>query len=454
MKRFHLNVLFIVTIVTGTFGAEFQKIDDGQPHGDPPYLLEEGWTPLIPGNNLDGWQYRNSERKGWGATQGVFWGGPENPTQLIAHPNPGDRIINTITQFKPVPSDLYTTEKFGDVELYLEFLCSDKTNSGVYLQGLYEVQIWDSYNRDQEHIQDICGTIYDYDRQVDNEYAGAVAPRVRAERPTGQWQSYHIWFQAPRFDSDGNKISNAKFLRVLHNGVLIHENVERAEPTRACMKLAEAPKNPLMLQGDHGPIAFRNVFIRPLRESALSITQSAEDEELREIRKPDVVFVPTPNDVIDKMLELAKVTKDSLVYDLGCGDGRIVVAAAKKYGCRGVGYDIDPKRVKEARENVRKNGVGHLVRIEQKDIFTLDLSGADVITLYLLPDLNVKLIPQLEKLKSGSRIVSHDFNMKGVKPDQVVEMSLKRDDKDHDEYYDYGDHTIYLWTVPLNKEEE
>lgn len=160
-------------------------------------------------------------------------------------------------------------------------------------------------------------------------------------------------------------------------------------------------------------------------------------------RRPDVIFVPTPQGVVDKMLELAQVTKDDLVYDLGCGDGRIVVTAAKRFGCKAVGFDIDPQRIKESQENVEKNAVGDLVRIEQRDIFTLDLSKANVITLYLLPELNVKLIPQLEKLKPGSRIVSHDFDMEGVKPDQVVEVTS--DDA-------YGEHTVYLWTTPLKKE--
>jgi precorrin-6B methylase 2 len=161
-------------------------------------------------------------------------------------------------------------------------------------------------------------------------------------------------------------------------------------------------------------------------------------------REPDVIFVPTPQVAVDKMLELAEVTKDDLVYDLGCGNGIIVVTAAKRYGCKAVGYDIDPKRVKESLANVEKNNVGHLVRIEQRDIFTLDLSKANVITLYLLPELNVKLIPQLKKLKPGSRIVSHDFDMRGVKPDKVVEVNS--DD-------DYDRHTIYLWTTPLKMED-
>ncbi len=167
-------------------------------------------------------------------------------------------------------------------------------------------------------------------------------------------------------------------------------------------------------------------------------------EPAQEPKRPDVIFVPTPQEVVDKMLELAQVTKDDVVYDLGCGDGRIVVTAAKKFGCKAFGFDVDPERIQESKENVEKNGVGNLATIEQKDIFTLDLSKANVITLYLLPSLNVKLIPQLEKLKPGSRIVSHDFDMRGVTPDKVVTV---------DGDGGYG-HQVYLWTAPLKKEAE
>lgn len=177
--------------------------------------------------------------------------------------------------------------------------------------------------------------------------------------------------------------------------------------------------------------------------TAPSLAQEDAARKTDESREPDVVYVPTPPHVVEKMLELAEVTKDDLVYDLGCGDGRIVIAAAKKHGCRAVGFDIDPERIKEARENVRKNGVEDLVRIEQRDIFELDLSEANVVTLYLLPSLNVKLIPQLEKLKPGSRIVSHNFDMDGVEPDQVVKVQPEN-----------GGSTrlVYLWTAPLKKE--
>jgi SAM-dependent methyltransferase len=162
------------------------------------------------------------------------------------------------------------------------------------------------------------------------------------------------------------------------------------------------------------------------------------------VRRPDIHYVPTPHEVVAKMLELAAVGERDVVYDLGCGDGRIVIAAAKKYGARGVGYDIDPRRVAEARANAKAAGVAHLVSIEEADIFTLDLSGASVITLYLFPDLNVRLIPQLEKLAPGSRIVSHDFDMKGVSPDVYLEM-------DAPDVSGNGMrlHRIYGWTAPI-----
>ena len=157
-------------------------------------------------------------------------------------------------------------------------------------------------------------------------------------------------------------------------------------------------------------------------------------------KKPDVIFVPTPQAVVDKMLELAEVDDKDVLYDLGCGNGIIVVSAAKK-GANATGFDVDPQRIKESQDNIRKNQVGDRAKVEQKDIFTLDLSKANVVTLYLLPSLNVKLIPQLEKLKPGSKIVSHDFDMKGVKPKQVVKVKGP-----------VREHTVYLWETPLEKE--
>lgn len=155
-------------------------------------------------------------------------------------------------------------------------------------------------------------------------------------------------------------------------------------------------------------------------------------------REPDVVYVPTPQHVVERMLDLAKVDQDDLVYDLGCGDGRILVTAAAQYGARGYGVDIDPQRVAQARANVKKHGVEKLVTIEQGDAFKVDLRKATVVTLYLLPSLNVKLLPQLRKLRPGVSVVSHDFDIAGVDPDQVE--TLESGGKTH---------YIYLFTTPL-----
>jgi SAM-dependent methyltransferase len=159
-------------------------------------------------------------------------------------------------------------------------------------------------------------------------------------------------------------------------------------------------------------------------------------------RTADVVYVATPHDVVVKMLDVAGVTKDDMVYDLGCGDGRIVIMAARRHGCRGVGFDIAVARVEESRRNARRRKVEHLVKIEQQDIFELDLTPASVVTLYLLPEMNAKLVPQLRKLRPGSRIVAHDFGINGVEPDEAITMTSKEDGVEH---------RILLWTAPLKK---
>lgn len=186
--------------------------------------------------------------------------------------------------------------------------------------------------------------------------------------------------------------------------------------------------------------------------TAAAEKKAAPAAETKPSKTPDVVYVPTPQVVVDKMLELAGVKAGDVVYDLGCGDGRIVVTAAKKFGVKAIGYDIDPQRVKEARENVKKAGVEHLVRIEEADVFTLDLTGASVITLYLLPALNVRLMPQLAKLKPGSRIVSHNFDMRGAKPVSTTPVQVQPGDSENNFFEEDGIHTVYKWIVPWEAE--
>ena len=189
-----------------------------------------------------------------------------------------------------------------------------------------------------------------------------------------------------------------------------------------------------------------NRLIRVVAIAACLIVNAAPAREVRPqaqtVRTPDVVYVGTPYDVVSAMLKLARIKKDDLVYDLGCGDGRMIVLAAKRYGCRGIGYDIDPERVSAAVANVKRNKVEQLVKIVQADLFTLDFKDADVLSLYLLPDINEKLVPQFEKLKPGSRLVFHDYGLEGFKPDRTTYIISNEDN---------AGHTIYLYTTPLNR---
>ncbi len=178
--------------------------------------------------------------------------------------------------------------------------------------------------------------------------------------------------------------------------------------------------------------------------AALSqVASSAEKATEAPRRTPDCVYVGTPSDVVAKMLEMAKITKEDVVCDPGCGDGRMVIAAAKRYGCRGIGYEIDPKLAAEARKLVQKRKVEDLVKIEEKDIFTVDYRGNSVIVMYLLPDMIVKLIPQFEKLKPGSRIVAHDYPIRDIAPNTKIDFHSNEDNVEH---------TLYSYTVPLKKE--
>jgi predicted O-methyltransferase YrrM len=165
------------------------------------------------------------------------------------------------------------------------------------------------------------------------------------------------------------------------------------------------------------------------------VAPSSAQQAAAPLRSPDVIFVPTPQEVVDAMLKMAKVGPNDVIYDLGSGDGRTPITAAKTYKARGVGIDIDPQRIREANENLKTAGVGDRVRFLNQDLFTADISEATVVTLYLLPSLNLKLIPKLNKeLKPGTRVVSHAFDMGDIKPEQTQNVNGR---------------TIYMWTVPI-----
>jgi predicted RNA methylase len=182
-------------------------------------------------------------------------------------------------------------------------------------------------------------------------------------------------------------------------------------------------------------------FVLPLAivVTMVAAPASAQQATPAPLRSPDVIFVPTPQEVVDAMLKLAKVTKNDVIYDLGSGDGRIPITAAKTYGARGVGIDIDPQRIKEATENLKTAGVGDRVKFLNQDLFTTDISEATVVSLYLLPSLNVKLIPKLNKeLKPGTRVVSHAFDMSADGVDRKPRETLNVNGR-----------AVYFWTIPI-----
>jgi len=155
---------------------------------------------------------------------------------------------------------------------------------------------------------------------------------------------------------------------------------------------------------------------------------------------PEVPYVPTPENVVDKMLELSQITGSDIVYDLGCGDGRIVITAAQRYGAKGIGIDIDPQRISESRENAEKAEVAERVTFHEMDLFEADISQASVVTLYLLTYVNLKLRPKLfDEIRPGTRIVSHNYGMDEWKPDYYTEVPGRWDS-----------HKVYYWVMPAN----
>jgi hypothetical protein len=228
---------------------------------------------LIPGRSADepGWIDLSPETKGlevWNKPTGEwFLAGTvaldtANPKMLAAEP--GKEIL--VNGPKGRTNNLVSSQKFTDVEVRLDFMIPKASNSGVKLMGLYEIQIFDSYDKKKLTGAD-CGGIYPRAEQKPKYHHidDGVPPRVNACRPAGQWQTLDIVFQAPRFDKDGKKVASARFVKVLLNGQVIHENEEVKAPTGSAWRLKkELASGPLLLQADHGPVAFRNIRVRPL----------------------------------------------------------------------------------------------------------------------------------------------------------------------------------------------
>lgn len=209
---------------------------------------------VLTGNDLSAWR----EPLGQWQVAGEVKPGGDDGRLLVSEPGQGV-IVNGPTGRT---GNLLSKQEHGDVQLHVEFTVPKGSNSGVYLQARYEIQVFDSFGVEHPKYSD-CGGIYQ--RWRDGQGFEGHAPRVNASLAPGQWQTFDILFRAPRFDATGAKKENARFVKVVYNGKVIHENVELTGPTRAATYGDEKPAGPLMLQGDHGPVAYRNLTIKPLR---------------------------------------------------------------------------------------------------------------------------------------------------------------------------------------------
>ncbi len=227
----------------------------------PTWAEERDWIVLSGANGLEAWR---GPTNGWSLAESVALDA-QNPRLLTAKPGTGILVNGP----KGRARNLVSKQNFTDVEVHVEFLIPKGSNSGVKLEGLYEIQILDSYGVKTPTAND-CGGIYPRaeDKPKYHHIDKGTPPRTNAARPAGEWQTLDIIFQAPRFDADSKKIANARFVKVVLNGTLIHENVEVATPTGSAWVKPEIPTGPLLLQGDHGPVAFREVRVRPYQGGA------------------------------------------------------------------------------------------------------------------------------------------------------------------------------------------
>ena len=212
---------------------------------------------LFNGRDLSGWKKPIGD---WQIAHSVSLDSANNKKFAI-EPGPGVLVNGP----KGTTSNLLTEMEHGDVEAHVEFVVPKASNSGVYFMGRYEIQVLDSWGVKQLKYGD-CGGVYGSCSDPKPDFKGR-PPSVNASKPPGEWQTFDIIFRAPRFDANGKKTENAKFIKVVHNGTVIHENVEVPRPTCAAHWLDEKPKGPLMLQGDHGPVAYRNLTLKLLTDA-------------------------------------------------------------------------------------------------------------------------------------------------------------------------------------------
>lgn len=210
---------------------------------------------LIDGRDLAAWRTPTGT---WTNASAVSLD-PDNPRRFAIKPGQGTLVNGADGS----TVDLVSKQEFGDAEVHVEFCIPKQSNSGVYLMGRYEVQIYDSYGVAKDAYAGLeCGGIYP--RWIGEKNVDGTSPSVNVSKAPGEWQTFDIVFRAPRFDPYGKKTEDARFVKVVHNGKVIHENVVLRGPTRATLAEDEKPAGPLRLQGDHGPVAYRNVYLRPL----------------------------------------------------------------------------------------------------------------------------------------------------------------------------------------------
>ena len=239
LNSFHLSTLVIAVVLA------------------PPAFCADQSINLFNGKDLSGWRKPLGD---WQTASSVSLDRANNKKFAI-EPGPGVLVNGP----KGTTANLLTEIEHGDVEAHIEFVVPKASNSGVYFMGRYEIQVLDSWGVKEPKYGD-CGGVYASCSDPKPDFKGR-PPSVNASKPPGEWQTFDIVFRAPRFDANGKKTENAKFIKVVHNGILIHENVEVPRPTCAAHWLDEKPKGPLMLQGDHGPVAYRNLTLKPLTGS-------------------------------------------------------------------------------------------------------------------------------------------------------------------------------------------
>jgi len=294
-----------------------------------PSVSSKAGRVTLTGSDLSAWRKPTGQ---WQIAGDAF---TDPANEMMLSGNPGTGII--LNGPKGRTSNLLSRTEFGDIKAHIEFMVSKDSNSGVYFMGRYEIQVFDSWQKQSEYAGIECGGIYQrWDESRNPKGFEGYSPRVNASRPPGQWQTFDIIFRAPRFDSAGRKVSNARFEKVIHNGIVIHEDVELTGSTRASTYNDEKPKGPLMLQGDHGPVAYRNISIEPAGPLPFFAMDTATKDTAHQTAKEQVEMV-----------------RELGYAGIGCTAGKELAEIAKELDKNGLrlftvylGINIDPDQQK------------------------------------------------------------------------------------------------------------